>query len=200
MTFLAPATPPPSPPSSPSSPLDHSDVLSQFALFCGAIVSICACVSVIAKYVRYKSVRRPPLSLAALTVRVEDLRHELHVWGLVRVVLRELQDQSEGPAVPWRVLRPENDGVPAHDVLRDWRAADPCGRVLGELLKVTYQPLRGRGWRGEKVVDAPSVGPGVSATGGLALPRLPSSMGSTWWLSQSSQPRVYPRLPPAGDF
>ena len=54
--------PVPPPPSSPSI-LDRSVVLSQAALFVGACISVVACMTVVVKYMRFKSVRRPPLSL-----------------------------------------------------------------------------------------------------------------------------------------
>ena len=73
MAGLGPALPPfmgLTPPASPgingSVPvpaIDKSVILSQTALFVGAIISTVACVSVVFQYCRYKSVRRPPLSL-----------------------------------------------------------------------------------------------------------------------------------------
>ena len=59
----APPAPPAPPLWPPNNPLDHSVVLSQVALFVGSIISICACLSVVVKYCKYRSVRRPPLSL-----------------------------------------------------------------------------------------------------------------------------------------
>ena len=56
------APPYPPPPFSPN-PLDRSVVLSQAALFAGACISVIACTTVVAKYMRFHSVRRPPLSL-----------------------------------------------------------------------------------------------------------------------------------------
>lgn len=56
---------------------------------------------------------------STLTVGVKHFRHELHDRSLVGVLFRELENQLEGSAVPRRVLRAEDHGVPAHDVLRD---------------------------------------------------------------------------------
>jgi hypothetical protein len=36
---------------------------------------------------------------------------------------------------------PEYDGVPEHDVVVVWRAADPGGRVLLQPFEVPHQPL-----------------------------------------------------------
>ena len=38
-------------------------LLSQLALFVGAVISVCACVSVIIKYIRYRQVLRPPFTI-----------------------------------------------------------------------------------------------------------------------------------------
>ena len=67
------APPPPALPRPPSLPIlpviappqykSSSIVLSQSAMFVGALISTIACGSIIVKYIQYESVRRPPLSL-----------------------------------------------------------------------------------------------------------------------------------------
>ena len=51
------------PPAPPSAPLDKSVVLSQTALFVGAVISTLACSTVLVQTARFRSVRRPPLLL-----------------------------------------------------------------------------------------------------------------------------------------
>ena len=45
-------------------------------------------------------------------------------------------------SVPWRVLGPEDDSVPVHDVVGVGGPIDALGRVIAQALEVPHEPLR----------------------------------------------------------
>ena len=100
------------------------------------------------------------------TVRVVHLRREADLWRLVRVVLGELEHEAKRAALPRRVVRPENDRLPHHDVLLERRRVDARRRVRRHALKVAHEALprrRGHGgaprrWRGEGAAAAAAAG------------------------------------------
>lgn len=61
-----------------------------------------------------------------IDVRMEHFCDEAHCGRLAWVVFCELKCQLEGSSFPGRIIGPEDDGAPKHDVVVLRRSLDPC--------------------------------------------------------------------------
>ena len=71
---------------------------------------------------------------------MEHLRHEFDRRRLVRVVLRELDGQLEGPALPGSVIGTEDHAVPKHDVVVLREPRHTLRGILTEPPEVAHDP------------------------------------------------------------
>lgn len=58
------------------------------------------------------------MCISQLRTCLETLSPSQDFSYLVRIVFRELEKQFEGASLPWRVIGPEDDCLPGHDLMR----------------------------------------------------------------------------------
>lgn len=79
---------------------------------------------------------------------MEHFRDKTNNWRLIGVVFCKLQCQLESTSIPGRVVRPEDDSVPEHDVIVLGSATDAGRRIMLEAFEVSHQALAGGGRHG----------------------------------------------------
>ena len=76
---------------------------------------------------------------------MEHLGEELDDRRLVGILLAELHGELEGAVLEGGVVRPEDDGVPHHDVVLARSAGDAGRRVFLQTLEIAHETSSGGG-------------------------------------------------------
>ena len=85
---------------------------------------------------------RANLASVCLDARMIDLRDELDLGWLERVVVREVEVYCESATNEWRALRSLNVNVPDHDIVLSWHDFNAINRRTCQVTQLLIRPAQ----------------------------------------------------------